>query len=225
MQETLCDQLEMILFPLLCLHGTRTNLQRLLCWLKSLSMKEKKELITLSRSCSIPPKGTNLYQRTHCLLDAIPNDLINYLSSIVCDNTTSGLLISLCISMPISSKLVKQQFTDMLSKEMKVMESSPLPSALNYDCFFSDPTRPLHPHIAPNPRMASAIHIMIDNWVEHLKERTIYPHMTKKLCSKNTQDLVSLKYPEYMTFEPEGATQCDLEYIYHVHGDKLEGGS
>jgi len=33
-----------------------------------------------------------------------------------------------------------------------------------------------------------------------------------------------LTYPEYYTFEQEGATQCDLEYLYHVHGDKLEGG-
>jgi hypothetical protein len=35
--------------------------------------------------------------------------------------------------------------------------------------------------------------------------------------------LVRERHPEYTTFEEEGATQADLEYLYMTTGDKMVG--
>jgi hypothetical protein len=126
--------------------------------------------------------------------------------------------------MPLSERAVRDTYVSLLAKEMLVMESSPLPSALNYRPFFGAYSEPIHPSVDPNPRQASAIHALIDKWILSLEQQPyILPHMTTKLCSKATQKEVRDKYPIYMTFEEEGATQPDLEYIYMTYGDKLEG--
>jgi hypothetical protein len=107
---------------------------------------------------------------------------------------------------------------------MRVMETSPLPTAINYDSFFGSYTTPIHPSLPANPRQASAIHTLIERWIESLEAKPyILPHITNKLCSKATQMEVSSRYPEYMTFEEEGATQADLEFLYMTQGDKLDG--
>jgi hypothetical protein len=224
MQETLREKLVSILFPLLCHHGTRSELEILLHFIEGLTMSQKKQLITLARSANIPSGDTTLYHKTQSLLDVVPQRIMSFLTNIVSDTTTCGILISLCISMPIPQQEVKKQFDDMLSKEMKVMESTPLQNSLNFDCFFGDYSRPLHVDIRPNPRMASAIHKMIDNWIEELKEKPIYPHMTSKLVSKPTQRMVSDLFPDYIPFEEEGCSQFDLEYLYHRYGSKVDGG-
>lgn len=106
------------------------------------------------------------------------------------------------------------------------MEASPLPNSISYDCFFGEYGRPLHPTLDPNPLQAARIHHIIDSWISELEgQDVIFPHMTSKLVSEHTQHQVADEYPDYTTFEEEGATQPDLENIYRLYGDTLPGGS
>lgn len=104
------------------------------------------------------------------------------------------------------------------------MESSPLPHAINFNPFFGNYRESIHPSVSPNPRQAAMVHQLIDQWILALeKKEYILPHMTTKLCSKATQHAVAERYPEYLTFEEEGATQPDLEFLYMTYDDKFEG--
>lgn len=179
-----------------------------------------------------PPVETTLYNKTssfiHVLEDHFREDDSQLESMIesVTDPLICGLYISLCISLPIPESTVRETYARLLGKEMLVMESSPLPNSINYDCFFGDYHRPLHPTMEPNPVQASRIHYIIDTWISELLDKpVILPHMTSKLVSKHTQEMVSTIYPDYTTFEEEGATQPDLENIYMKYGDTLPSGS
>lgn len=225
MKEALCDDIPTIIAPILPQpFNTKHHASSLLSWVLRLSHLEKKQLITMCRSNSVPIDGTSLFNKTSTILASIPKRIQDLVYSIVLDPITCGLLISLCTSSPVSDQDARLQYKSLLAKEMAVMESSPLPSRLNYDCFFGDYSRPLHVDIDPNPRMAMYIHSIIDSWIVEMKDKTIYPHMTTKLVAKGTQHLISQRYPEYMPFEEEGCSQLDLEYLYHKFGDKIPGG-
>lgn len=198
----------------------------------SLNHGLRKQLITLARSCCIPVPETTLYQKTsailHFLRERFQNDpsQLEMVESTITDPLLNGLYISLCISLPMPEHAIKETYRQLLGKEMAVMESSPLPGSINYDCFFGEYATPLHPTMDPAPIQSARIHRIIDMWIAELENQAvILPHMTSKLVSKHTQDLVADTYPDYTTFEEEGATQPDLENVYMRFGDLLPGGS
>jgi hypothetical protein len=172
----------------------------------------------------MPLKTTTLYSKTTAINESIPHHLSDLISSLVTDTLTCGLLISICMAAPITDQECRNQYTTLLAKEMTVMESSPLPGQLNYNCFFGSYTEPLCNDIPPNLRMAMYIHSIIDSWIVEQESKIHYPHMTSKLVAKQTQNLISRTYPEYVPYEEEGCSQYDLEYLYHKFGDKIEAG-
>lgn len=224
MKEALYDELSLAIAPVLSPPYTPQDAKRLLSWIKTLTFIQKKQLVTICRSASVPLQGTTLYSKTLDILASIPKNLRDLINSLVTDHTTCGLLLSLCMAAPIPDQEVRVQYSTLLAKEMSIMESSPLPGQLQYNCFFGDYLSPLHNDIPPNPRMAMYIHSIIDSWI--LEQETIihYPHMTSKLVAQGTQNLISKVYPDYLSFEEEGCSQHDLEYIYHKFSDKLEDG-
>lgn len=226
MKETMLDDLCLILNPLLRPLGTPADCRHLLHFITDLSPLLRKELVTLCRGMSIPTRGTTLYAKTSNILAQIPTGKFgDFLLSLCTNPLYNGLVLSLCISMPLPDKDIRDTYRKMLAKEMLVMETSPVPAQINYNCFFGDYATPIHPTVPPNPRQAHAIHELIEKWILRLEEQTfILPHITNKLVSKSTQDLVRARYPSYLTFEEEGATQADLEYLYMTEGDLLEGG-
>jgi hypothetical protein len=224
MKEALYDNLFLAIAPILPQPHTPQEARCLLSWIKSLTFTQKKQLVTICRSASIPIKGTTLHSKTISINDSIPKSLTDLVSLLITDNLTCGLLISLCMAAPISDQDCRSQYTTLLAKEMNVMESSPLPNQLNFNCFFGDYLEPLHNDIPPNPRMAMYIHSIIDSWILEQESKIHYPHMTSKLVSKGTQSLISEIYPDYIPFEEEGCSQYDLEYLYHKFGDKIDAG-
>jgi len=223
MQETLIDNLVLILYPLLRDLSSVTSIRGLLRFLQSLVLKHRKQLVTICRSGCVPIVDTSIYTRCiQIILILRDSEYQDMIYNLVCDPLLTGLLVTLCISMPMSSKAIADTYSEMLAKEMLVMESSPLPSALNYRPFFGEYQEPIHPSVMPNPRQAAMIHMLINQWIVSIEEQSyILPHMTSKLCSKSTQEEVRDRYPDYMTFEEEGATQPDLEIIYMRFGDEL----
>nr|WNA22201.1 MAG: RdRp [Downy mildew lesion associated ambivirus 6] len=226
MKETMLDDLCLILNPLLRPLGTPAECQHLLSFITGLSQSLRKELVTLCRGMSIPVCGTTLYAKTSNILSQIPTGKFGaFLLSLCTHPLYNGLVLSLCISMPLPDHAIRETYRKLLAKEMLVMETSPVPPQINYNCFFGDYTTPIHPSVQPNPKQAAAIHELIDRWIMLLEEKPfILPHITNKLVAKPTQELVRARYPEYVTFEEEGATQADLEYLYMTEGDLLEGG-
>jgi hypothetical protein len=223
MQEALVDRLCGLLRPLLGHLAKPSTLSSLLLFITGLDISLRKQLITLCRGLSIPSHGTSLFAKTSHILTLISRSSIHEtITNLYTNPLTNGLLIALSISLPLSDKAIRETYTRMLAKEMMVMETSPLPSIINYNCFFGAFNEPIHPSLPANPRQASAINAIIDRWILSLETKPlITPHITNKLCSKATQDLVRDRYPDYTTFEEEGATQADLEYLYMVEGDKL----
>lgn len=226
MQEARVGTLATILYPLVRSFYTEQQWLGFLLNLQSLSLKHRKQLITVCRSCSIPHPDTTLHSRCLEILRILeePKWLFSSLQELLTNPLLSGLIIALCISLPLSDEAVRQTYNDLLAKEMLVMESTPLPSIINYNPFFGDYMESIHPSVTPNPRMAAMVHQLIDKWVLSLESKEyILPHMTSKLCSKATQEEVRDKYPDYSTFEEEGATQPDLEWLYMHYDDKLDG--
>jgi len=223
MQETLIDKLASIFYPLLSDIDSLSKWSGILRFLQTLSLQHRKQLITLCRSCSIPTVDTSLHARCSQILLILDDSTYSrQIHELICNPLLSGFLITLCISLPLSAEATRTTYTDLLAKEMLVMESSPLPSALNYRPFFGAYKEPIHPSVDPNPRQAAMIHQLIDSWIISLERKPyILPHMTNKLCAKTTQEAVRNKYSDYMTFEEEGATQADLELIYLRYGDPL----
>lgn len=232
MQEELLTDLCIITHPLLRRFFTLKQWETLVLFLTNLNHGLRKQLITLCRSCSIPTVGTTLYNKTSSILTTFEeryvDDQQTLQSCFDCftDPTITGLFITLCVSLPMPEHAIRETYHQLLGKEMLVMESSPLPNSISYDCFFGDYDRPLHPTLDPNPIQAARIHRIIDDWIDGLEaQEVLFPHMTSKLVSQHTQSLVSTKYPDYSTFEEEGSTQPDLENIYMRYGDTLPGGS
>jgi hypothetical protein len=232
MQETMLDDLCSLTHPLLRRFFTEQQWKSLLFLLTTLNHGLRKQLITLARSCSIPLPDTTLYNKTsailHFMRDHFSDDQsqLDSFESVISNPLLSGLFITLCISLPMPEHAIRETYGQLLGKEMLVMESSPLPGAINYDCFFGDSNVPLHPTLPSNPIQAMRIHSIIDSWISEICDKpVIFPHMTSKLVSQHTQDMVKDIYPDYMTFEEEGATQPDLENIYMRYGDLLIGGS
>jgi hypothetical protein len=208
MQETLVDKSAAISYPLVRHIYTENQWLSLHTRLQSLPLRHRKQLITICRSCSEPTVDTSLYRKCLEIILILHEPVWNYdhFVQLFTDQHLCGLIISLCISLPLSAMAIEQTYSDMLAKEMLVMESSPLPSAINYAPFFGRYKEPIHPSVDPNPRQAAMIHMLIDRWIQSLETKSyILPHMTSKLCSKHTQDEVKLRYPEYTTFEEEGA--------------------
>nr|WMV69883.1 MAG: putative RNA-dependent RNA polymerase [Downy mildew lesion associated ambivirus 1] len=232
MQETLVDDLCIYTHPLLRSYLTLSQWKSLVSVMMGMNQDLRKQCITLCRSACWPVRDTTLYNKTssfcHFLEDEYARD--HHQLAAISDSFTnpliSGLYISLCISLPMGEHAIRQTYARLLGKEMSVMESSPLPQSICYECFFGEYNRPLHPTLSPNPLQSARIHQIIDKWVLDLCDKdVILPHMTSKLVSKHTQSLVQDVYPDYTTFEEEGATQPDLESIYMKFGDELNGGS
>lgn len=226
MKETMLDDLANAIFPLLRTQRSEHQARLLLHFITSLKSNMRKQLVTLCRSMSIPVAGTTLYVKTSTILSEIHNNknISPFLPSLIISPIHCGLVLALCISMPLPSQDVREIFSVQLAKEMLVMETSPLPTTINYNCFFGEYATSIHPTVPPNPRQAHAIHMLIEEWVVSLEKKPyILPHITNKLCSKATQEVVKSRYPGYLTFEEEGATQADLEYLYMMEGDLLEG--
>lgn len=225
MQEGQVGKLAGILYSLLRLRFPEHQWKSLISTLQAFDLRYRKQLITLCRSLSIPPTDTSLYLRCSDVLSYVlenTNNLREIFLECITDPLLAGLIISLCISLPLSADAIRSTKSSLLMKEILVMESSPLPTAINYNVFFGAYSESIHPSVPPNPRMAFTVHKLIDNWIESLTSKEYHlPHMTSKLCSKSTQELVRTKYPDYDTFEEEGATQPDLEVIYMRFGDQL----
>jgi len=225
MKEARVDELATILSPLLR-PTTIPTIRLILSFMTKSEIHIRKQLITVCRSCSIPIINTTLYSKCSQLLARLDEEpWKDTLLSLCIDPLTSGLFISLAISLPMSDQVINESYTSMLRKEMLVMETSPLPQSINYSCFFGDYKRPLHPTLDANPQQAARIHSIIDQWVDYMTSKPhILPHITSKLVAKPTQKKLSTSHPDYLTFEEDGATQADLEYIYMTRGDLLEGG-
>lgn len=230
MQETLVDELCLLVLPLLRSHVTEHQLKVLLTFITKMNQIGRKQLIAVCRSCSVPVAQTTLYDKTRSFILQLEATfepvLLQQIYEILTSPLTAGLFITLAISLPMDEKAIRETYSALLSKEMLVMESSPLPNSISYECFFGEYSRPFHPTIDPNPVQAARIHAIINSWIDELESLpVILPHMTLKLVSKHTQQIVNERYPDYQTFEEEGATQPDLETIYMRYGDQLSDGS
>jgi len=180
-----------------------------------LTFKERKAVAKLCRAQYYPDIPSSLH--TVVSQDLKPKQIEN-----VCSLTTNpfhaGLLLTMLRQAPYSERDREDILKDMVYKELNVLEATPRPSMLNFDCFFSRSSyRPIHHNIPFNPSMSDAVTSAIDRWISSLS-RVLIPKLSSKSCSRDT-----LRYVEEFTqdgwyAENGGVTQVDLEVLYHKYG-------
>lgn len=103
------------------------------------------------------------------------------------------------------------------------MESVKRPCTLCFEPFFGDYHCTIHPSIPSNPTMAKHIHRCIDQWIDSLKRRVLFPKVGSKTVSKLTAQEVFMVDSQYKPNNDMGITPIDLERVYHKYGVKIRG--
>jgi hypothetical protein len=193
----------------------------------SLSLKQRKAIVSICRSQSFPRDDTTFGRLA--LESSLPNEFINDEDLVLLYESpiTSNLLIELCLCTPMTNQMVADIKADMVRKEIRVMESTPLPSSLHYPTWF-DHTRhhiPLHPHLPANPNTANLIRNRLDIWKQNCTSRIHYPRMSTKTVSKDTARLLHSEYSHIWQgmADEDIVSHVTLEEHYHRTGQKVGG--
>jgi hypothetical protein len=105
------------------------------------------------------------------------------------------------------------------------MEATPPSPVLNFRPFFGSYTESIHDTISPNPEMAKVVHDAIERWISKTSYTVIYPKLSRKLVSRQTQELYRLMYPEDKDEKGEDIVinQVLIEQLYHKDGIQIGG--
>lgn len=191
-----------------------------LLFMSSLDANERKSVTTICRSQCYPPSNTRLGKMISNLSPRFRVQLLH-----LCQQPlTSGLILSLVLASPMSKKEIGQMYRESFIKEMKTMESIRRPCTLDFSVFFGNYESQIHQTISPNPRMAKLINRRIDDWKASIANTLLFPKVSRKTVSKSTSNLLKATYREYVPNDEKiGITAIDLERVYHIYGDEIEG--
>lgn len=167
-----------------------TNLA--LCF-EHLSLSERKAGITLFRARALPLYNNSTYDmKVQPFIRAIPqylhttnNDHYRILEEIINQPDTASVFLSFLLSAPYDSETVAQIYSDMVIKEMKVMESTPKRSEVQWHHLYTR-DQPLHIDFRPSANTNRSFRQIIDRWSRQLQENVIYPFSSTKTLSRIT---------------------------------------
>jgi hypothetical protein len=182
-------------------------------------MSQRSAVAKLCRAQTYPPRSSRLARMTNSLDPDFTRDILP-----LCQTPLlAGLVLHLVLLAPMSALEVKRIYEASMLKELAVMESIKRECTLNFEPFFGDYSTSIHASVPPNQEVAIRIHICIDQWIESLQKRTLYPKVGSKTVSRWTSAELRAYYPEYEPNDNIGITPIDLERVYHLYGKKIEG--
>lgn len=95
---------------------------------------------------------------------------------------TSGLLLSLTLSMPYTNDEIREIKTEMIRKEVGAMERSRRDSTIQWGRIMSDPEYQIDGRIR-HPRISRSLSKQIASWALEVSSRTLYPHSGRKMLA------------------------------------------
>jgi len=189
-----------------------------------LDLTQRKAGITLFRARSMPLRTGSTYEmKTKPFLQALlrlgirEKDLMETLESILCSADTSSFSLSLLLSAPYTAETVHQIFSEMVVKELSVMESTPKQSSICWDHLFTY-DQPLHPDFRRSSNTNATFRIMFSKWVAHIKDHVIYPFSsTKSLSRSTTREFNRLSGNDFDEVSPLQLEQYYAETGVEIH--------
>jgi len=191
---------------------------------------ERKALMTMCRAQSVPYPGeqTIIAKKTglascHPLYTSCHKHLHTFLvkyGELILSPILSSAILDCARAAPMSRAMKLERIDASWYKEIRRMESEPLPSMFNYDVWF-DPNsfeEPLHPAIPPNPRIAKYIHQLLTQWRTKVTQSTSYPSRSSKGVSRSTIRDYEMKYGQKWDERSQGIfSQSTIEHFqYHT---------
>lgn len=197
----------------------------------SLNELELKPCITLVRYGIVPsPSETSLWPKLpQSLLAKLfsgnpslthPSEIGQTFFEVSCNPTISSVILSLALSVKPSPNRVKELFRESLSKEVKVMESSPRSTSINWDIFF----KPIpgqcfvtsHQRTDATPQILE-VHSALRRFRNRMSYSRIWPHATSRGISKSAQQsLLKLRLKRAkIPLVHSDSSLCSLDVIRH----------
>lgn len=182
-------------------------------------MDDRSAIAKLCRAQCYPPRNTRLAKMVKCLPKAFLSDILP-----LCQTPLlAGFILQLVHLAPMDAKTVRDIYTQSMVKEVKVMESVKRTNNLCFEPFFGSYWDQIHPDIPCNESAARRVHKSIDNWIEDLRRKVLYPSVSSKTISKESASrLLNLDH-DYSPNDDIGVTAIDLERVYHIYGVKIGG--
>jgi len=180
----------------------------------TLNFAERKALITLARSQSIPEPDTSpiLFSKVRILLDRLvthppyvslsepfvpAGDLILKMLS---SPLTCGLLIVFSLGVSLTDDQVRDGKDESFTKELLATQTIRLPESWNWKAIIS-PSRyprevihPMFPYLSPTQRQFS---LGVNTLYNRYQRRTILPHYSKRGISSETSSLLLRELPRF----------------------------
>jgi hypothetical protein len=207
----------------------------------SLNYADLKPCITLVRYGIVPsPHETALWSKLpDSLLSKLfsgdptltqPSEIGRLFFEVSTNPLISSIIISLALSVKPTAHQIKESFKESVSKEVKVMESSPRSAEINWDVFFNPipgqcfATR--HQRFDATPQILQ-IHSSFKRFRSRLSFSRIWPYATTRGISKTSQ-IELLKTREIQPGVPltnSDQSICSLDIVRHFihHGVWISG--
>jgi len=219
--------------------STSKDLAMAFFYINNFSHSERKKIISCCRSQTIPfPLDSTQLSRNIgfdgctsarpglCTKHRNLHDYFSRFQEYIQSPDYAGMIIDFCICRPFNPEETEEIKRSAFAKEIRVMESEPLPSSFNYQVFF-DPLRfneRLHHSTPPNPEMACLVYEILCRWRANQSGRIYYPRRSGKKVARSTishwERLEGREWDEemYGTF-----SQHVIEKYEHETGHSLEG--
>jgi len=207
----------------------------------SLSESELKPCITLVRYGIVPtPSETSLWPKLpQSLLAKLfsgnptlthPSEIGQTFFEVSCNPTISSVILSLALSVKPSAARIKELFRESVSKEVKVMESTPRPARINWDVFFKPTPGQCfvtdHQRNDATPQVLE-VHAALRRFRNKVSFSRIWPHATTRGISRSAQ-LSLLKSRTVRSGVPlvnSDSSLCSLDVVRHyIHTSKWCSG-
>jgi hypothetical protein len=190
--------------------------------LPSLSHKQRKCLLTVTRARCYPVRGTSLHSQTwDYLLPIVRNPLYQrQLIEVLSSPMRSGFFLSAIMSAPYSEAEVRNIKHELLWKEVSVMESCPRDPSVDWENLYTI-DEPLHQDLKLAPKLNNIVRRAIYRWSLKCERTILYPAFSSKGVSFQTRD-------NFETYYGPIDRDCELttgmlEHYYSRTGVKVEG--
>lgn len=167
-------------------------------------------------------RAENLSPMDHALFD--PTSIYERINHILSHPLYTGAVIMSCFIAPITREEEQQIRLESYLKEIAVMDTDPFLPGFDFQCFFGEYDKPLHPSMQPNPGAARVVHESILTWISaHSSPSKVHrPALSSKLLPSFTRFDMDA-YVSHLIDDPGVATQGTLEYLHVKYGMEFEG--
>lgn len=140
------------------------------------------------------------------------------LESITQHADLSALTLSLLLSAGYPHATVQSIFSDMVTKEMTALESTPRPSTTHWPSLLSR-SNTISPDLRPSQYTNTTFQMMLHQWKSSLRSSIIYPYCGSRSLSRQTLR----HFNDHTSNDFDSISPIQLEQLYAETGVQIEG--